>query len=582
MIARGTRIGAAAFVATVVVITSACSSSSPKAAPPQASATATGTAPTGQWQLLPATKPVVATVPSSGGTPLGDKTDADSPDATGSDSDDTAGIPGPNVAAPAPAVDPVLDRGPGPSTDPSAPRLGAPDTSFEGISELDNIDADHKNPPDAVGDIGRDRYVEATNDGVAVFDRGGKPLVAFRMSSIFKPLGSTNPCAEFDRGDPTVSYDERADRFLMMQFAFPENSKGEATGPGYSCIAVSGAQGPEVGWCVTAFKYPNNAFYDYPKMGVWGDTYLLSAVHYADDDQTETFALSAMQRAPLLDCSSTPSAVTKQISQKIGKPYWLALDADGTEVPSVPPTFVGFDLYTGNTLQILQVTPDFTAKTATESPLLTMTVAAYDSNLCNYQRACLPEPPTATGHAGAKLQATSDRMMNRATYRQSGSKGELVLAHTVDIDGHDHAGVRWYQLEVNDNNQWALTQQGTFAPDDGVNRWLPSININAQGDIAVAYSATGTTAPVGARATARLPNDPNNKMTLGESILVPGVDTRIADSSDGGNNRWGDYAQLNTDPTDDCRFWFTGEYIPDQGDWGTKIVSFKIPQCGGG
>jgi hypothetical protein len=48
--------------------------------------------------------------------------------------------------------------------------------------------------------------------------------------------------------------------------------------------------------------------------------------------------------------------------------------------------------------------------------------------------------------------------------------------------------------------------------------------------------------------------------------------------------RWGDYSALSIDPSDDCTFWYTTEYIPETGaapNWQTRIASFKFPSCTG-
>ena len=48
-------------------------------------------------------------------------------------------------------------------------------------------------------------------------------------------------------------------------------------------------------------------------------------------------------------------------------------------------------------------------------------------------------------------------------------------------------------------------------------------------------------------------------------------------------NRWGDYASMEVDPTDDCTFWFTGEYMATTGlgTWSTRIGAFRLPGCTG-
>ena len=38
---------------------------------------------------------------------------------------------------------------------------------------------------------------------------------------------------------------------------------------------------------------------------------------------------------------------------------------------------------------------------------------------------------------------------------------------------------------------------------------------------------------------------------------------------------------LNVDPVDDCTFWYTTEYLRNNGafNWSTQIASFKYPGC---
>ena len=48
-------------------------------------------------------------------------------------------------------------------------------------------------------------------------------------------------------------------------------------------------------------------------------------------------------------------------------------------------------------------------------------------------------------------------------------------------------------------------------------------------------------------------------------------------------NRWGDYSSMNVDPSDDCTFWYTNEYIQNTSPgWQTRIGSFRVQGCGQG
>ena len=46
--------------------------------------------------------------------------------------------------------------------------------------------------------------------------------------------------------------------------------------------------------------------------------------------------------------------------------------------------------------------------------------------------------------------------------------------------------------------------------------------------------------------------------------------------------RWGDYSSMTVDPSDDCTFWYVGEYLADNGqfNWHTRVGHFKFPNCG--
>ena len=53
--------------------------------------------------------------------------------------------------------------------------------------------------------------------------------------------------------------------------------------------------------------------------------------------------------------------------------------------------------------------------------------------------------------------------------------------------------------------------------------------------------------------------------------------------ADRAGGRWGDYSELSVDPTDDCTFWYTQEYLTADlvalGSWATRIGSFRFPGC---
>ena len=139
-----------------------------------------------------------------------------------------------------------------------------------------------------------------------------------------------------------------------------------------------------------------------------------------------------------------------------GRPApFVSINQDGSGLPQ-------------DQLQITNATIDWTG-----TPSITIThdtdvqAAPYDENLCDYYGACIPQPGTTV-----KLQTLSDRGMCRAQYRNFGDWQTIVTSHSVDVGG-DRAGARWYSIEKTGSADWGMHDQGTYAPDDGLNRWMP-------------------------------------------------------------------------------------------------------------
>ena len=71
------------------------------------------------------------------------------------------------------------------------------------------------------------------------------------------------------------------------------------------------------------------------------------------------------------------------------------------------------------------------------------------------------------------------------------------------------AGVRWYEIRRDGLGTYSVYQQGTYAPADGVHRWMGSIAQDKKGNMALGYSVVnGTDVFPGIRYTGRLAGDP--------------------------------------------------------------------------
>jgi uncharacterized repeat protein (TIGR01451 family) len=428
------------------------------------------------------------------------------------------------------------------------------------------------NPPDPNGDVGPDHYVQTVNTTIQVWDKQGNSLAGpTNINQIW--INATTAGSGFDQcrnqnaGDPIVLYDQQVDRWMVSQFTNPSSP----TGPGNTfpmCIAYSQTGDPTQNWFVYQFNLP--AAHDYMKYGIWPDGLYMSTW------EGGTVGAYVFDRSAMIGGSGATFQAFTGIGSGTGVDNrggrLVPSDWDGdTPPPSGAPNYFTMsfdDAFDGGNdrIALYEFHTDWAVPgNTTFAQVSTMDTAAFDTDLnCSPSlRDCIPQPGT-TG----KLDAISNRLMARLQYRNFGDHESMVINQTVDADGNDRAGVRWYELR-RDGGPWSIHQQGTYGPTDGVHRWMGAAAMDGQGNIAIGYSVSdGTSTFPGLRYTGRLEGDPLGAMTQGEHVLATGTSVETS-------NRWGDYSGLVVDPVDDCTFWFTGERDNSQ----TSIGSFRFPSC---
>ena len=97
--------------------------------------------------------------------------------------------------------------------------IPAPMANFEGLSNQDNFNifGVRVNPPDPVGAVGPNHYVEMINLVFGVYDKTGNLLLGpVDTGSLW--AGFAVPDCTDPSGDPIVLYDKLEDRWLLTQF----------------------------------------------------------------------------------------------------------------------------------------------------------------------------------------------------------------------------------------------------------------------------------------------------------------------------------------------------------------------------
>ncbi|MDQ3707094.1 MAG: S-layer homology domain-containing protein [Chloroflexota bacterium] len=414
-------------------------------------------------------------------------------------------------------------------------------------------------PPDTNGDVGPNHYVQWNNSSIVMFTKTGTPVFGpVAGNTLF--AGFPGRCQTENDGDPIVLYDQLAGRWFLSQFL--------ASSPYGMCIAVSQTSDPTGSYHRYEYHFSETDFYDYEKYGVWPDGYYMSANVFEGDGGFHPSAM-VYDRARMLEGLSA-SYVEFNPGDYFGS--LLPADLDGhTPPPPGSPNYFVSTSGSSTDLYLWKFFTDFSNPSAfrLEGPTI-LPVAPLDPNLCGGSRNCIPQRGTT-----ARLDALGNRVMYRLAYRNMGTYESLLTNQSVDENGADHAGVRWYEIRSPRDNP-VIYQQGTYAPDAN-HRWMGSMAMDRLGNIALGYSVSSSAEFPSIRYTGRSANDPLGEMSRGEATLYAG-----AGSQTNSSGRWGDYSMMSVDPVDDCTFWYTNEYYSATTNvalWRTRIGSFKFESC---
>ena len=443
-----------------------------------------------------------------------------------------------------------------------APSIPPPILNFNGI-QFPGVGCNCA-PPDTNGEVGATQYVQSVNRGYQVFDKttGASVLGPLDIEAIFTGFGGV--CQTTGFGDPIVLYDQLANRWIVSQFAGTSIPTDE-------CIAVSTTSDATGTYNRYGFHIGSN-FFDYEKIAVWPDAYYMSANIFNSSGTAYLGPQAyAMDRAKML--AGQPATIISMPILGPSFPPMLPADLDGSTLPpaGAPNSFVLWP--DTNTFRVYHFHVDFAIPANSTFALFGTSPSSPFTALCPFTRACVPE----LGQSSTNwLDAIADRPMFRLAYRNFGDHESLIGNFTVSSGGV--AGIRWYELRGVTAGPVTTFQQSTYQPDTTW-RWMGSVAMDQEGNMALGYTASSSSIFPQIRYTGRLVNDPLNTLPQGEAHLFDGTGAQTDTV-----NRWGDYSAMTVDPVDDCTFWYTSEYYATTSsfNWRTRIGNFKFDTCGGG
>ncbi len=437
--------------------------------------------------------------------------------------------------------------------------------------------APSSNPPDVNGRVGATQYVQWNNSSFAIFDKttGALQYGPAAGNTLFQALGGI--CASHNDGDPVVSYDILAGRWVLSQFVVG----GPTTSYSHQCFAISQTGDATGAYYLYDFVTDPVNFVDYPHTGVWPDGYYMAA-HVFNAAGTSYLAgrMYVFEREKMI-LGQPARMASANLAGGTTAYGFLPADLDSVTPPPVgEASFVmGPGATTGTMLTArAKVTWDPTpALVLTQS---TITNATYNNPPCvgGGSRMCVPQPSPAV--TTDYLDNISNHFMYRLAYRNNGTQAapQESLVTNIPVRGATTArgGIRWYEFRNAGNSltQPTIFQQSTFDPDTSY-RWLGSIAMDKDQNIALGYSKSSTLIKPSIFMTGRLSTDPINTMGA-EVSMTDGLGVQ-----QGGGNRWGDYSAMTLDPVDQCSFYFTSEYLKTNGafNWSTRVASYRFPSC---
>jgi hypothetical protein len=455
---------------------------------------------------------------------------------------------------------------------------------FHGYSVPDAPTDSNGASGDWPGNQSNAQVVEWVNVSYAVFNKAtGAYLAGPILGNTLWSSLTGSQCANNNSGDIVVQFDKMAHRWVLFQPAFSQ--------PYASCFAVSTS--PDALGSYFLYQFPQNAgFPDYPKIGIQPEAYYQA-------NNMFNFSLTAYIGAQPCAYNRVKMIVGDPTAEQVctldnsnGTLFddsMLPADLDTPNLPmpaGTPEVFVGsIDNFSSET-NIYEYTylPDFVHGTATltgvngSNPIPTGLPAFV--GLCNFgSSGCIPQLGVVTGTGG--LDSLGDRLMFRlALHRGINAANVPVTSYLVNhaIANNGTGAERWYEFRAPAAHPTALAayQGGTYAPD-AIYRFMGSLAMDKNGDIALGYSRSSSTQHPDIYFTGRVPADPLGTME-GEASIVN--QTVATGSQPDTSHRWGDYSSMTID-LDGCSFFYVNQYytVTTRFSWSTRVASLKFNGC---
>jgi hypothetical protein len=407
-------------------------------------------------------------------------------------------------------------------------------------------------PPDTMGAVGPDHFVELINGRYSVYSKTGTnnangTRTAVQTSTLnqFWTNAGVTPSGSF-AFDPRVLYDGASQRW----FAAAVDNSGNANN---FLVAVSDSSNPTAGW--TGFKIDSDAdnshWADFPMLGMDRDAVYVTANMFPLAGGAVNTTALVLPKNDLT--AATPSVANLKSFQNVSTGFASqpAVNLDGEGIAA------GQVLASGE-LKSAGLIAFSTLGGSLAAPVLTPLAGA---------AAVTPRaaPPDADQPGAAQNLDNSDTRFSGNVVIQGGS---LWGVESVEVAGR--SALEWYRFDLG-----LGTVESGLVTDPLLDFFYPSIAVNEAGKIVIGFGGSG--ADQYASAYALIGEFDGLTTVFDAAPLLLKAGTNTYQRLDGvGRNRWGDYSATTLDPTDDNRFWTIQMFANGLNSYATYVTELIV------
>lgn len=419
---------------------------------------------------------------------------------------------------------------------------------FEGVPMGNSI------PPDPYLAVGPDNIIAVVNTSFRIFDKEGNILKTISADSWFNNV-FPNPGAF----DPKVLYDVIDQRWIMVWLQQNEGSHTSSL-----LLSVSDDSDPLGTWYNWALPANLNGtvnannWTDYQGVG-----YDQNAIYVSGNQWS--FAVGGVNTFKYAKIRIIPKA--QLYANTAGACSWKDIwNINNGNSFTIRPGLS----YTNNSKYYLVEVPyqaNFFRVFNITNPLGTPVLGLNNVPVTSY---------TSPGNAsqlggGMSIESGGSYLRNEPKFRD----GFLYLVHSVQNPSFPQYSALHY---VKINTTTNTTAQDMVFGANGYWHFYPSMDVDINGNVALAYSRSAPTEYAGAFYTGRFANDPPGFM--GSQPIAKGLGNYVV-TFGGDRNRWGDYTGIVLDPADQTSFWALSEYAAATNTWGTRVGKISVEPLAG-